>query len=754
MLPLSILALAALQTDARPLNLKLGPGGEIEGWLVAKEPKTPYGAEGGEWKFAYASPRDGLDLGRILGGENTHALAATTLVSDRARKATLLFGTDDGGTVTLNGKPVWQKTIVRGVRRDEERVDLDLKAGENVLIFRVDQGVGGWGMIARLEKGEGVTSRVAIVADAKAKEYASIRAAAVGDTTRGNIHPYPPFDAELAERYDDLRDRVALWNARIGRDADLGKMASSITSPLDGNVDAAYERGRRALQERYDALRAPSVAKAQNPGPLFGDVKAEIGIRVMPGGRQFVDAKGKPFIPIGYNHNPDWTELGHAYPLHGESYDPARTDRWFAKLKANGVNVLRMMAETPPSGNLEDKVGTFSPEHMTWLDNIVTSARKHGIRIMLTPYDTFWMNLRADASPYWTMNGGPVDPTRKIEWYTAPALREAHKRRNRWLVDRYGNLDTIFVWEPMNEADIWWDPKPEQLKAWSDDVVRDARDYQKKRWGVERLISISSAHPMPEGGLAEYIFRDPVLDLANTHLYIGAARRQPKDPSEVVAAEAQGIRHALANIRDNRPYIDTENGPIDDWIEDPAIDAAVFHDQSWSHLASGGAGSGFRWPYRGPHHLTDAMLGHLKVMRRFSDAVDWTRLTGAVTPLRFAGEAIDTTTPGPGGSGAPNADVNSENRTLEGGTLVATGYSTPKGAILFVARTAASKLSEPATLPISGATPGSSRAAAVDGRKAPRLYDTERGVWIKDGASSSTINLPANVRSVCAVWDR
>lgn len=106
-----------------PVEMKLGPGGEIEGWLIAKEPKTPYAAEGGEWKFAYVPPDRDLDLRALLGGEHTYGFAGTTLVSDRPRHVALLFGTDDGGTLTVNGKEVWRKAIVRGVKRDEERVD-------------------------------------------------------------------------------------------------------------------------------------------------------------------------------------------------------------------------------------------------------------------------------------------------------------------------------------------------------------------------------------------------------------------------------------------------------------------------------------------------------------------------------------------------------------------------------------------------------------------------------------------------------
>lgn len=709
----------------RPVLLRLGPENEILGWLVAKEPKTPYVAEGDGWKLAVAGRERDVDFGAALGGQNTYALAGVTLHNmGEARKATLLFGTDDGGTLTLNGKQIWSKTIVRGVKRDEERVELDLKPGANALVFRVDQGTGGWGLVARLENGEGIFSSVTIRPTATRpgqpapkEDHPSIRAAAAGDDTRSMWHPYRAFDAELAERYDDLGRRATLWNARIGHDPKLATTTPTAVV-LDADWNGYLERSYRTLDERYRAARAPYVAKAQNPGPLFRDVKAEIGVRVMPGGRQFALASGKPFVPIGYNHNPDWTEFAWANPLNPEGYDPKRADARFAKLQANGVNVVRMMAETPPSGNLEDAVGTFSPEHMTWLDNLVTSARRHNVRIMLTPYDTFWMNLRVDASPYWAVNGGPMDPARKSEWYTAPRLREAHKRRNHWLIDRYGNLDTIFAWEPMNEADLWWDPNPEQLTAWADDVVADAKAYQRSKWGVDRLFTVSSANPFPEQRFAEFFFRSPDLDVANAHLYIGLNRKSPKDASDVIEPEMAGVRHALARITDARPFIDTENGPIDGWIESEKLDDLVFHDQSWSHLASGGAGSGFRWPYRNPHHLTDGMLAHLGRMRKFADAVDWTKFTGKVTLL-------DT-----------------KNYAQLG--VAATGYSTSTGTIVFAARLPGQPLDEVAIVPVRSAPTG----------RGARVYDTIAGKWSNRTLSVQAFALEPGVRSACAVWDR
>ena len=47
----------------------------------------------------------------------------------------------------------------------------------------------------------------------------------------------------------------------------------------------------------------------------------------------------------------------------------------------------------------------------------------------------------------------------------------------------------------------------------------------------------------------------------------------------------------------------------------------------WAHLASGGAGSGMRWPARHPHLLTPGMLRSLSGMAQFARLLDWNRFT-------------------------------------------------------------------------------------------------------------------------------
>jgi mannan endo-1,4-beta-mannosidase len=205
------------------------------------------------------------------------------------------------------------------------------------------------------------------------------------------------------------------------------------------------------------------------------------------------------------------------------------------------------------------------------------------------------------------------------------------------MIDRWGNSGTIFSWEILNEADLWWGANPAQLRAWIDDVAGFTRQYEKQKWGRNHMISTSFAEAMPKGELGTLAYTSPALDYATTHLYIGASKA-PKEAVGPALALRQGVEHSIGLITDNRPYMDTENGPIDGWIESAVLDDEVFHGMIWAHLASGGAGSGFRWPYRNPHHLTEGMLAHLKRMSQFVPQVPWKTLSGKYVPVVAEGD--------------------------------------------------------------------------------------------------------------------
>jgi hypothetical protein len=92
-----------------------------------------------------------LNLKAALDADWAVAFAKTRVYSKKARKAALWMGSDDGCKVWVNGKCVHEYQGRRGVTVDQDRVVLNLKAGWNTLLVKVEQYTGGWGLTARLE---------------------------------------------------------------------------------------------------------------------------------------------------------------------------------------------------------------------------------------------------------------------------------------------------------------------------------------------------------------------------------------------------------------------------------------------------------------------------------------------------------------------------------------------------------------------------------------------------------------------------
>jgi hypothetical protein len=101
---------------------------------------------------------DALDLVQALGPtENAVAYAVAIFDAPQAMSGLkLLFASDDAAKVWLNGRPVWTINSTRGVNLDQDEVpNISLKAGRNVLLVKVVQGVGGWGAAARFVHADG-----------------------------------------------------------------------------------------------------------------------------------------------------------------------------------------------------------------------------------------------------------------------------------------------------------------------------------------------------------------------------------------------------------------------------------------------------------------------------------------------------------------------------------------------------------------------------------------------------------------------
>ena len=117
--------------------------------------RRPNGTEA-TW-FTYTSPTDGVDFTKAFANqpkEEVVAYAYATLQIETAGKAVLGLGSDDGVRVWLNGELVHDLLVGRGLTKDEDRVEVELLEGENRFLIKVENGVGGWGLSARLISGE------------------------------------------------------------------------------------------------------------------------------------------------------------------------------------------------------------------------------------------------------------------------------------------------------------------------------------------------------------------------------------------------------------------------------------------------------------------------------------------------------------------------------------------------------------------------------------------------------------------------
>jgi hypothetical protein len=84
-----------------------------------------------------------------LGGDMFVAYAACIITAPQDLKDTLLLGSDDGCKVWLNGKLIHTNPAQRPLVLDADKVEVELRKGENTLLIKVEQGAGDAGVAAR-----------------------------------------------------------------------------------------------------------------------------------------------------------------------------------------------------------------------------------------------------------------------------------------------------------------------------------------------------------------------------------------------------------------------------------------------------------------------------------------------------------------------------------------------------------------------------------------------------------------------------
>lgn len=351
-------------------------------------------------------------------------------------------------------------------------------------------------------------------------------------------------------------------------------------------------------------------------------------IQVAPGAPYFQIESGESWTPIGQNDAITWPELAGLF----HRRDLAAVDRHLAHLAAHGVTCLRLMLEYSQGErrHFERPAGTFWPAMVRLWDDLFALCSRHGLRILLTPFDTFWMWLRWRWHPYNAANGGPC--RERSQWLTCRETRAAIKRRLLFATERWGGTGTLFAW------DLWNEIHPAHaggdtgcFAEFIDDLSETLRRREIELYGRAHPQTVSTFGPViyerPE--IADVVFRHPKLDFYSTHFYEKGTIDFPRNTVDAAVSVGRLVREALAEISGDRPFFDTEHGPIHMFkdhhrtLPEPFDDEYFRHIQ-WAHLASGGAGGGMRWPNRHPHTLTLGMRAAQRSLAGFVPLLDWT----------------------------------------------------------------------------------------------------------------------------------
>ena len=356
-------------------------------------------------------------------------------------------------------------------------------------------------------------------------------------------------------------------------------------------------------------------------------------VATAPGVPYFHTEDGASWHPIGGNDSVSWRELT---PLFRRKNVPA-VESYVASLAAQGITCMRVMLEYAQVRHryFEKAAGVPSRYMVQFWDDLFALCEKHGMRLLLTPFDTFWMWLHFKHHPYSRAKGGPLThPSRTL---LCRETREAIKARLTFAAERWGGSGALFAWDVWNEIHpAQAEMSAEPFLEFIEDLSTHLRAVETRKFGRAHPQTVSLFGPELKWRAAmrmeHAIFRHPSLDFANLHIYEQGTIDNPKNTVDAAVGMGRIVRSALEEITDGRPFFDSEHGPIHSFKDKKltlpeAFDDEYFRHMQWAHLASGGAGGGMRWPNRRPHCLTAGMRRAQGAMARFTPLLDWQRFS-------------------------------------------------------------------------------------------------------------------------------
>ncbi|HEV2569667.1 hypothetical protein [Sphingomonas sp.] len=264
-------------------------------------------------------------------------------------------------------------------------------------------------------------------------------------------------------------------------------------------------------------------------------------ISVAPGAPYFVEEDGAPWTPVGQDDAITWPELAGVF----RRRDLPGVERHLRWLKAHGVTCLRLMMEYAQVRHryFERPAGHVVPDMVRVWDDLFAMCERVGLRILLTPVDTFWTWLHWRWHPWNEANGGPLDhPSRLL---LCGQTRGLIKKRLSFAVQRWGGSGALFAW------DLWNEIHPAQAQDSADcfgefihDLSCHVRTLELTLYGRTHPQTVSLFGPelvlQPHLDMRSPIFRHPDLDFCSLHIYGKGAIDNPKGHRDAGRIDGSG----------------------------------------------------------------------------------------------------------------------------------------------------------------------------------------------------------------------
>jgi mannan endo-1,4-beta-mannosidase len=266
----------------------------------------------------------------------------------------------------------------------------------------------------------------------------------------------------------------------------------------------------------------------------------------------------RAFLFIGANDAISWQGLAGLY----KRRDLPAAEAYLADLAAHGVTILRLMLEYCQDDKhyFERPVGTLDPVMVQLWDDLFGLCERYGLRVLLAPWDNFWMSRRWRQHPYNARNGGPASSP--AAFFGDPATLDATIKRLGFVIERWGGSGVLAAWDLFNEIDPFWGGDVPQQSEVLGQLGAAIRRLEHERWGFTRPQTVSIFGPEPQGEYIDLIFRHRDLDFATTHIYAKDSIDHPANTVLPALTMARWVRFGLKHTPPDRPFTDSEHGPI------------------------------------------------------------------------------------------------------------------------------------------------------------------------------------------------